>query len=143
MEIAEIAAKKGFTCQWIGDGDADMKQSLENSGIHVTGWLTKAEMAGALENISFVIHTARWDGFPMVILEMLDARKLLLVEDIPALFECPREARFESAEEAVKKLELLLEGSLKPDWSPVTDLYNQRTQANRLLRCYQAAAGIE
>ncbi|SCX01393.1 glycosyltransferase [Corynebacterium jeikeium] len=143
IDIARIATKKGFTCQWIGDGDAAMKQSLEDSGIHVTGWLTKAEMAEALENISFVIHTARWDGFPMVILEMLNARKLLLVEDIPALYECPREARFESAEEAVKKLELLLEGGLEPDWSPITNLYNQGTQADRLLHCYQVAAGIE
>lgn len=143
IEIARIATKKGFTCQWIGDGDGHMKQSLEGSGIAVTGWLTKTEMAEALGNVDFVIHTTRWDGFPMVILEMLNAGKLLLVEDIPALYECPREARFESAEDAVKKLELLLEGSLKPDWSPVADLYNQRTQAERLLRCYQVAAGIE
>ncbi len=143
IDLARIATKKGITCQWIGDGDAAMKQSLRDGGIHVTGWLAKAEMADSLQGIDVVVHTARWEGFPMVILEMLDVGKPLLVEDIPALYECPSEARYNTAEEALTKLELLLSGSLKPDWSPVTDLYNRRTQADRLLHCYQVAAGIE
>lgn len=140
MEIATLLKPHDIAVQWIGDGDPESKKALLEAGVDVTGWLAKDEMQQALQGVDVAIHTARWDGFPMVILEMLAAGIPLLVEDISALQECPAEVRFDTAEQAVQKILQILEGDFNVDWSAVKDLYNEESQARSLLECYRLAA---
>lgn len=91
---------------WIGDGDGkdtSLIPVLENAGVEVTGWLNGDELHRRIAELSVVVHTARWDGFPMSVLEVRRIGVPLLVRDIPALQECPAEARFGTPEDAARR----------------------------------------
>ena len=55
--------------RWIGDGDADLKAALVDGGVEVTGWLPRSEAIRLLGESTAYVHTARWDGAPMTMIE--------------------------------------------------------------------------
>jgi len=55
--------------RWIGDGDADLKAALTDGGVEVTGWLPRSEAIRLLGESTAYVHTARWDGAPMTMIE--------------------------------------------------------------------------
>lgn len=131
---------------WIGDGDgkdATLTTLLEDAGIEVTGWLSGAELRRRVAELSLVIHTARWDGFPMAVLEARRIGVPLLVRDIPALRECPASARFGSPEEAAAKaLAILDDGSDPARWDGLDRAHTPDRQRDRLTEAYLLAAGL-
>ena len=52
---------------WIGDGDDAQRDALKAAGVHVTGWLGGVDLQKKLTELSMLVYTSRWDGFPMVI----------------------------------------------------------------------------
>lgn len=54
---------------WIGDGDAGARHGLEQAGIEVTGWLSQTEVAERLARTSLYVHSARYEGFPLSVLD--------------------------------------------------------------------------
>lgn len=54
---------------WIGDGDTGLKLDLEQAGVRVTGWIDKARVAEELSNLTLYLHTARYEGFPLSVLD--------------------------------------------------------------------------
>lgn len=60
----------GVRFEWLGDGEPELREELEASGVHVSGWIPQEAVAARLsgEN-SIYLHTARWEGFPMGVLE--------------------------------------------------------------------------
>lgn len=61
----------GFRGQaiWIGDGDGEARARLEASGVTVTGWLTGADLQSLLPKVTVYVHTARYEGFPLSVLD--------------------------------------------------------------------------
>jgi glycosyltransferase involved in cell wall biosynthesis len=55
--------------RWIGDGDDALKQQLLDGGVEVTGWLPRSEAIRLLGESTVYVHTARWDGAPMTMIE--------------------------------------------------------------------------
>jgi glycosyltransferase involved in cell wall biosynthesis len=54
---------------WIGDGDAPTRARMEASGVVVTGWLAGADLRSLLETVTVYVHTARYEGFPLSVLD--------------------------------------------------------------------------
>jgi glycosyltransferase involved in cell wall biosynthesis len=55
--------------RWIGDGSDDLKRALTDGGVEVTGWLPRTEAIRLLGESTVYVHTARWDGAPMTMIE--------------------------------------------------------------------------
>lgn len=126
---------------WIGDGPAELKDELQSAGIEITGWVDAAEVPRRLGSLSVLVHTARWDGFPMAVLEALPMGVPVIVSDIPALSESPRGARFSNSEEAIEEIRTLLKNPAANDWSQVLGFYNQENQRKTLETAYLEASG--
>lgn len=127
---------RDVTVAWIGDGPEELRSKLIEAGVQVTGWIDPAQVVEELGSLSVLVHTARWDGFPMAVLEARALGVPTIVSDIPALFECPRDARFASAEGAVSAIKKLLASPEAFDWSEVEGFYNQTTQIEKLKVAY-------
>lgn len=85
-EVARRFAAQGrserFT--WIGRGNAsDMAEDLVDAGVQVTGWLPKEDGLAALAGGSVLLHTARWEGFPVSLLEAVAVGVPILVLERP------------------------------------------------------------
>lgn len=130
---------------WIGDSDGkdtSLTTVLEDAGVEVTGWLTGEELRSRIAGLSLVIHTARWDGFPMSVLETRRIGVPLLVRDIPALQECPASARFTTPADAAAKADAVLAaGGDRSDWGPLDHAHTPQIQRDRLTSVYALAVG--
>ena len=58
-----------LTWRWIGGGDASLERRLVAAGVEVTGWLPHATARRAIASASVYVHVARWEGFPVTLLE--------------------------------------------------------------------------
>ncbi|AGP29915.1 glycosyltransferase [Corynebacterium terpenotabidum] len=128
---------------WIGDGDgkdATLTDLLADADIDVTGWLSGDELRDRIAGLSLVIHTARWDGFPMAVLEVRRIGVPLLVRDIPALRECPASARFSTPEDAAAKAVRILDEHADPaPWDGLDQAHAPERQRARLSEAYALA----
>ncbi|MGC0236666.1 glycosyltransferase [Arthrobacter sp. SD76] len=69
---------------WIGGGDAEKEALLQEAGIPTTGWLSRSDTLKNLAQADVYIHTARWEGFPIAVLEAALTGLAIVVRDIPA-----------------------------------------------------------
>lgn len=63
----DLATKIDFT--WIGGGEPRYEDALRSVGVRVTGWLPLDDVQSELRRSEVYVHTARWEGFPMSVLE--------------------------------------------------------------------------
>ncbi|MGO3362166.1 MAG: glycosyltransferase [Corynebacterium sp.] len=137
------AERPGTRFTWIGDGDgkdSELVDLLEDAGVEVTGWLSGDELRARVAGLSLVIHTARWDGFPMAVLEVRRIGVPLLVRDIPALQECPATARFDTPRDAAAKaLEILDDGRDPSHWTSLDKAHTPERQRTTLREAYDLA----
>ena len=76
--------RPGVDARWIGDGDdATARLRLERDGIPVSGWLSSFDALCALGGAGVYLHTARWEGFPIAILEALELGVPVIARDVP------------------------------------------------------------
>ncbi|SKX55845.1 group 1 glycosyl transferase [Mycobacteroides abscessus subsp. abscessus] len=54
---------------WIGGGDEEHVNLLRAAEVDVTGWLNREQALKTLASGDVYLHTARWEGFPISILE--------------------------------------------------------------------------
>lgn len=54
---------------WIGGGDDEIEALLRSNGIEVTGWVGHDQVQERLRTADVYLHTARWEGFPITVLE--------------------------------------------------------------------------
>lgn len=66
---AAAKAHPGIEAIWVGGGDEQYMNTLRNSGVEVTGWLPRTEALRAMSSADLYLHTARWEGFPISIME--------------------------------------------------------------------------
>lgn len=72
-------------CDWLGGGDEPaLLGVLRDGDVHVSGWLEQEEVATRLAGASVYLHTARYEGFPLSVLDAARCRVPVIVRDIPA-----------------------------------------------------------
>lgn len=57
--------------EWVGGGDRELEKSLLDSGVTLAGWLDKAQVLARVRAADLYVHTGRWEGFPVGLLEAL------------------------------------------------------------------------
>ena len=57
--------------RWIGDGDPDHRKLLEEAGVLVTGWKSRAEALSEIASGWVYLSTSAWEGLPVSILEAM------------------------------------------------------------------------
>ena len=126
---------------WIGDGDDAQRDALKAAGVHVTGWLGGVDLQKRLTELSMLVYTSRWDGFPMVILEAINSHVPTFVSNIAPLKECPESARFDTAEQASSLVLKQLEQNqpLSQHWDPLRAAHSFDSQKQALIRAYELA----
>lgn len=84
---------------WVGGGDEHYVRELQDSGVEVTGWLTRTDALAAMAACDVYLHTALWEGFPISIMEAAGMglpvisrrRPFLAGVDLPMLMDRPEE----------------------------------------------------
>ena len=131
-------------CVWVGDGDLDRRGLLESGGWEVSGWLARPDVRRLLETARALIHPARYEGMPFVVVEAMAAGTPVLAADIPALRELKPALRYDSLESLLSQLAPLLRDdaswvevatetreyieqtfSVERQWSALADLYGK------------------
>ncbi|SMQ70664.1 Glycosyltransferase involved in cell wall bisynthesis [Plantibacter sp. VKM Ac-1784] len=74
---------------WMGGGRVDDVTRLETAGVEVTGWIPHAEVGSRLARSDVYLHTAAWEGFPLAVLEAVQAGVPTLVRPIAAFGALP------------------------------------------------------
>jgi glycosyltransferase involved in cell wall biosynthesis len=101
------AHKQNSTFTWIGDGELSLRRELEAAGVAVTGWVSRREMLDLMAVHDVLLHTARYEGMPLVCVEAMAlglpvlARKLHAYDGIEAI------QLYDNAEEANAMLDRL------------------------------------
>ncbi|WP_082500628.1 glycosyltransferase [Agreia sp. Leaf244] len=93
--------------RWIGDGPSEARQILESTGIEVTGWLNKREVAAALDLPAIYFHSARYEGFPLSLLDAA-ARRVPIVARRIAAFEGTPILQVDDVSSAARQISLVL-----------------------------------
>ncbi|MEO8093705.1 MAG: glycosyltransferase [Pseudolysinimonas sp.] len=72
--------------RWIGDGDDRIARlRLERAGIPTSGWLSSFDAHKALGQAGVYLHTARWEGFPVSILEAIELGIPVIAREVPTM----------------------------------------------------------
>ncbi|WP_144108534.1 glycosyltransferase [Paraburkholderia sp. BCC1886] len=82
-EIARSFNPDDVEFVWIGDGDAEFKQTLAASNVRVTGWLTRAEVIEAVGEADIYLSTASWEGMPISLIEAMTLGTPVVASDCP------------------------------------------------------------
>lgn len=87
--------------QWIGDGEPGLVADLRTAEIDVTGWLSSDRIRSYFDETSLYFHSARYEGFPVSVLDAAALGAPVLVRDIPS-FRGTDLMRYSSAEDAAR-----------------------------------------
>jgi len=115
---------------WVGDGEARYREILEQAGVRVMGWAESKEVAKTLREAKVYIHSARWEGFPITILDAhacgaaIVARKATYLDGV-------RGVEVENTEVAVREVKKLLENSKK--WQKNQEVWGKALANNTSL----------
>ncbi|MHA7987748.1 glycosyltransferase [Rathayibacter sp. CAU 1779] len=70
---------------WIGEGEDHFARDLRDADVEITGWLDRSDAAKVMSHASVYLHTARWEGFPLSVLEAAALGIPVIGRDIGAL----------------------------------------------------------
>lgn len=97
--------------RWVGDGeDRVARLRLERAGVGVTGWLSSFDAHRALGQAGVYLHTARWEGFPVSILEAVELGVPVIAREVPTLAGAVATPGIRTPEEMAAAAEELLRG---------------------------------
>lgn len=74
---------------WLGDGDPTGRAALEAGGVEVSGWLPRADALPALAAADLYVHSALWEGFPLMVAEATALGVPTLVRRLPSFADVP------------------------------------------------------
>lgn len=77
-------ANPGIKFTWIGDGTPEYVDRLNEAGVEVTGWLDDAGLESRLKNATLYFHSARYEGFPLSILDAAAVGLPILARALPS-----------------------------------------------------------
>ena len=116
-EVARVAATngddKGVEFVWVGDGGAEYRKQLEGIGVRVTGWLEAKEVAKILGRAKAYLHTAKWEGFPIALLDAAECGAAVVARKATYLEGVRGAQTVVSTEEAARTILEILEDEKK------------------------------
>ncbi|MDN5996512.1 glycosyltransferase [Acidipropionibacterium jensenii] len=145
--FADVAAVIGSAAHplesvWIGDGTDEGKALLRDAGVRVTGWLSPESIVNELHNAVYV-HSARYEGFPLSILDAAAQRIPIVARCIPPLEEIDIAKAVTPSEVAALALALAEPGAAQDRAIKVStellDKYNVQGLHDALTRLYEMA----
>ena len=141
-QTKEVDPNIHFT--WVGGGESVYSDLLKELGVKVTGWLPRDAARKILDEAQLHVHTAAWDGFPMVLLEANASRVPSLVRDIDPFDMVPKALRSATPEQMAQRIVSIKrlkdnEGILDL-WDGFLSENTQETQAERLIATYMSNA---
>jgi glycosyltransferase involved in cell wall biosynthesis len=101
--------RRPVTARWIGDGSAGLADRLEAGGVEVTGWLPRTAALRLMGESAAYVHTARWDGAPMTMIEAHALRLPQVALRSPAVADGPAGAVADHPEDLAALVDRLLE----------------------------------
>lgn len=139
--IYERDSSVGF--RWVGAGSDDRSlHVLRDAGVEVTGWLGAADLAGELAKSGMYYHSARYEGFPLSVLDAARTGTPIVVRAI-APFEGTGLVSAHSINEAADKIlaglaETNIAESYVAAGTELLQKMNEATQRRALQELYQA-----
>jgi glycosyltransferase involved in cell wall biosynthesis len=85
------AERPGLRAVWLGDGDPALHRALVEGGVEVSGWLPRGGTMALLGAADLYLHSARWEGFPVMVAEAGALGVPTLVRDLPCFTGLPAE----------------------------------------------------
>lgn len=100
---------------WIGGGDGAYGDLLDEAGVRITGWLGREDALKELAEADVYVHVARWEGFPIALLESSALGVPTVVRDIPAFEDVDVPIRIARPEDLSGLWERLVDQSFRSD----------------------------
>lgn len=98
---------------WIGDGNIALKNRLIESGVEVTGWMTKEKVLSMLSTSDLYLSTSRWEGLPVSMIEAMSLGLPLVASSCPGNTDLIEDGvnglLFNNAEQAIASLQRCLQ----------------------------------
>ncbi len=85
QEIPDLRA------EWLGDGEPEDRRRLEAADVEVTGWLPRTKLLSRLAEADLYLHSALWEGFPIMVAEAVALGVPTVVRAIPSFDFVPPE----------------------------------------------------
>lgn len=89
-KIANSFNRGSIDFLWIGDGDSGLKATLEEAGVRVTGWLTRADVFDAVAQADIYLSTASWEGMPISLIEAMALGTPVVASECPGNIDTVR-----------------------------------------------------
>lgn len=83
------AHSPGLRAVWLGDGDPALRRALVDGNVEVTGWLPRGAVLERLGTADLYLHSARWEGFPLMVAEAVALGVPTLVRRVPSFSDVP------------------------------------------------------
>lgn len=85
---------------WVGDGDERMRGSLLAAGVRITGWVDLDGVARLLSEGGVYIHSARYEGLPLAVLDAVQRGLPVVLRRVPSLVGFLEQRQSSTATEA-------------------------------------------
>jgi glycosyltransferase involved in cell wall biosynthesis len=130
---------------WLGDGDPRYRAVLEAGGVKVTGWLPRGRTLELLADAALYVHSALWEGFPLMVAEAVALRVPTLVRPVPSFDDVPRALTLPADGELGTALRCLQDSSVAAlnvaGWSSLLRRNTLGAQREALSRVYGGWGG--
>jgi glycosyltransferase involved in cell wall biosynthesis len=83
--VAESLRGQGFRFVWIGDGDSELRSTLEKAGVELPGWVHPDIALEIVADADLYFHCAAWEGAPMTAMEAAAVGTPVLSMDIASM----------------------------------------------------------
>jgi glycosyltransferase involved in cell wall biosynthesis len=128
---------------WLGDGDPAVRATLELAGVEVSGWLPRSAVVRELGQAALYLHSALWEGFPLMVAEAVALGVPTLVRPVPSFEEVPAALTLSTSDDLAGALACLRE----PDaakanvdrWATLLEENTVAVQARGLAEAYRMA----
>jgi glycosyltransferase involved in cell wall biosynthesis len=125
---------------WLGDGEPGSRDALRAADVEVTGWLPRAEALPVLATADLYVHSALWEGFPLMVAEATALRVPTLVRRLPCFADVPQQLTLAGQDDTAAALACLADdGSAEANvaaWSAVLEHNTEADQRAALMDLY-------
>lgn len=101
---------------WVGDGNSDLVHQLKSTGVEVTGWKAKEEIAGLLVSTDIYLSTSSWEGMPVSVIEAMASGTLVLASmcagNVDVIEHGLTGLLFQTPDEACELIRALIDGKV-------------------------------
>ena len=131
---------------WIGDGAPADRAALEQAGVEVTGWLPRSGVLAELGGADLYLHSALWEGFPLMVAEATALGVPTLVRPVPSFSTVPAALRMSRPDDVAGALACLRDGAAARTnagrWETLLAENTVDVQARRLAEAYGMAVRV-